>query len=218
MENAAPMSQTPPPQPRKLSREARRAQLIEATIDTIATRGLAKATLTEVAKVAGLSHGLVNFHFESKEKLLAETLAFLADEYRQNWTQAMEDAGPTAPEKLDALLRADFTDVLCTPSRLAAWGAFWGEARNFPLYQDQCGANDDAYKSAFENLCARMNTECGYDGDSLRIARVLRVVIEGVWLDLMTMQHPYGAEEARRTVFTCAAAFYPRHFTTEGLI
>ena len=74
------------PVPRKLSREARRNQLIEATIEALATRGYARTTLTEVAKIAGLSHGLVNFHFQTKEKLLAETLQFLADEYRENWT------------------------------------------------------------------------------------------------------------------------------------
>ena len=55
------------PLPRKLSREARRAQLIEATIKVVAERGYARATLTEVASRAGLSHGLVNFHFQSKE-------------------------------------------------------------------------------------------------------------------------------------------------------
>ena len=88
--------------PRKLSREARRSQLIEAMIETLATRGYARTTLTEVAKQAGLSHGLVNFHFETKEKLLAETLMFLAEEYRLNWTAALERAGDRPAAQLDA--------------------------------------------------------------------------------------------------------------------
>ena len=71
------------PTPRKLSREFRRQQLIDSTIETIAARGYARTTLTDVANHAGLSHGLVNFHFQSKEKLLAETLLFLAEEYRE---------------------------------------------------------------------------------------------------------------------------------------
>ena len=75
--------QTEPP-PRKMSRESRRAQLIESTIETLALRGYARTTLTEVARTAGLSHGLVNFHFETKEKLLSETLGYLAEEYRLN--------------------------------------------------------------------------------------------------------------------------------------
>jgi hypothetical protein len=38
-----------PHQPRKLSREARKAQLIDATIEVIAVRGYARTTLTDVA-------------------------------------------------------------------------------------------------------------------------------------------------------------------------
>ena len=49
-----------------------------------------------------------------------------------------------------------------------------------------------------------------------RIARVLRVTVEGVWLDLMTMREPYALEEAKATVWACVAAFFPRHFGPEG--
>jgi TetR/AcrR family transcriptional repressor of bet genes len=63
---------------RKASKEMRRQQLIEATIDTLATKGYAATTLADVAKAAGLSGGIVNFHFETKDKLLVETLRQLA--------------------------------------------------------------------------------------------------------------------------------------------
>ena len=62
-----------------------------------------------------------------------------------------------------------------------------------------------------------MNAEHGYDGHPARIARVLRVTVEGLWLDMMTLSEPYATEEARATVMTTIAAFYPRHFTAEGL-
>ena len=65
-----------------MSREERRKQLFEATLNTIAECGFSRTTLTEVARRAGLSHGLVLFHFETKEKLLTETLDYLSDEYR----------------------------------------------------------------------------------------------------------------------------------------
>ena len=44
----------------------------------------------------------------------------------------------------------------------------------------------------------------------------LRVTIEGVWLDLMTMTAPYDRQEARSTVFSCAAAFFPEWFDETG--
>jgi TetR/AcrR family transcriptional repressor of bet genes len=207
----------PEPSPRKLSRAARRSQLIEATIETIANRGYARTTLTDVARVAGLSHGLVNFHFETKEKLLAETLLYLAEEYRHNWMQALAAAPADPAAQLDAMLRADFNPAICTPARLSAWCAFWGEAQSRPMYQERCGSNDAAYNLRLEQVCAALKAEGGYPGTPARIARALRVTIEGVWLDLMTITQPYGREEALATVHGAAAAFFPKHFTESGL-
>jgi TetR/AcrR family transcriptional repressor of bet genes len=204
--------------PRKASRATRRVQLVEATIEVLARQGYARTTLTEVARVAGLSHGLVNFHFASKEGLLAETLAYLAEEYRDNWTRALAAAEPRPAARLDALLRADFEPAICTPARLAAWCSFWGEAQSRPMYQQSCGDKDDAYNANLESVCAALQGEGGYPGDPIIVARVLRVTIEGVWLDMMTMAQPYSRDEALRTVHSCASAFFPRHFDHNGLI
>ena len=203
--------------PRKLSRAARRLQLIEATIEVLARNGYARMTLGDVARQAGLSHGLVNFHFESKEKLLSETLLYLAEEYRMNWTGGLAAAGPDPAAQLDALLRADFNPGICTPQRLSAWCSFWGEAQARPFYQERCGSNDDRYIEVIEAICARLVAQDGLDLDPARVARVLRVTMEGVWLDLMTMSPPYDAAEGLATVRTCATAFFPRHFTPGGL-
>lgn len=215
--DAIPEEPRPTAPPRKQSRDARRVQLIEATIETLAETGYARTTLTAVAKRAGLSHGLVNFHFETKEKLLTETMLYLAEEYRQNWTAALEKAGPTPAERLEAMLRADFNPAICTPARLAAWCSFWGEAQSRPLYQEACGSNDDAYNLRLEEACAALIAEGGYAHNAARVARVLRVTTEGVWLDLMTMSKPYPREEALATLLNCAAAFFPRHFSERGL-
>ena len=203
--------------PRKQDRAARRAQLIEAMIDVLATHGYARATLTEVARRAGLSHGLVNFHFATKEGLLTETMLFLAEEYRENWTAALAAAPERQEAQLHALLMADFEPRICTPSRLAAWCSFWGEAQSRPLYQENCSSNDEEYIRVLEGICGRLIAEGGYAGDGRVVARVLRVTVEGVWLDLMTMREPYARDEALRAVMSCAAAFFPRHFTKDGL-
>jgi len=204
--------------PRKASREARRLQLIEATIETLAARGYARTTLTEVARTAGVSHGLVNFHFETKEKLLGETLLYLAEEYRLNWTAALQTAGPRPAAQLAALPAADFKPAICTPARLSAWCAFWGEAQSRPLYQDCCGSNDAAYICLIEDICARLNGEGGYVLPAARTARALRVTTEGVWLDLMTMNAPYDRAEAWATVCATVCAFFPRHFSPDGAL
>ncbi|MEN9411163.1 MAG: hypothetical protein RL216_3137 [Pseudomonadota bacterium] len=212
---ASPLPETERP-PRTLSRDQRRLQLIEATITTIAARGLARMTLTDVAREARISHGLVLFHFGSKENLLAETLAFMAEEYRQNWHDALAAAGADPADQLMALIDADFHPAITTTARLAAWVAFWGEAQSRPIYQQQCGDKDATHTAVMERICAALIAQRGYPLDPVRAARILRLVIEGTWLDLMTDAKPYQIDEARRTVLSAAALCFPGHFTAAG--
>lgn len=203
------LSPRPDGGPRKLPKDARRTQIIEATIDTLATLGYARTTLSEVARVAGLSHGLINFHFKTKDGLLAETLLYLADEYRANWTAALQAAGDRPEAQLRAMLEADFNPAICTMERLSAWCAFWGEAQSRPIYQDRCGANDEEYIRTLESICARMIAAHGARAAAPRVARILRVTTEGLWLDLMTTAAPFEIEEARKTLMVCAGAIFP---------
>jgi TetR/AcrR family transcriptional repressor of bet genes len=71
------------PSRRALSKERRRQQLIDATIKCISNKGLGGLTLADVANEAGLSQGIVNLHFNSKDNLLNETLRFLAEDYEE---------------------------------------------------------------------------------------------------------------------------------------
>jgi len=205
------------PLPRKASREVRRQQLIDATIETLARRGYAQTTMTDVAITAGVSHGLVNFHFETKEKLLTETLMFLAAEYRDNWQAALAAAPADAAAQLNALIAADFNERIYTRSKLIAWCAFWGEAQSRPIYQEKCGPNDMAYITMLEGVCARLIAEGGYGLHVARAARVVRVTVEGVWMDLINMTAPYSREEALKTVYLSASSLFPKHLTADGL-
>ncbi len=205
------------PVPRKASRQIRRQQLIEATITVLAQKGQTGLKLQDVAEAAGLSYGLVNFHFETKEKLLIETLRFMAAEYRENWLQALAGAGDAAARQLDALIQADFNDKIYTPSRLMAWCTFWGEAQSRPYYQQECGATDLEQIRVMEGICARLIAESGSALKPVRVARVIRVTMEGLWLDLITTGVPYPRAECLRTVYTCAMAFFPKIFDEKGL-
>jgi hypothetical protein len=51
----------------------------------------------------------------------------------------------------------------------------------------------------------------------VQVARIIRLTIEGVWLDLMTMAAPYSREEGLATARTSAALCFPDHFAATGL-
>ncbi|MBX9456277.1 MAG: TetR family transcriptional regulator C-terminal domain-containing protein [Rhizobium sp.] len=202
--------------PRKASREVRRQQLIDATIATLARVGFSRTTLTEVAGTAGLSHGLIIFHFETKEKLLTETLQFMAREYRDNWVRALDEAPKGPAAQLDALIRADFTDTICAPERLAAWSALWAEAQSRPIYQENCAEFDLEYLNVIERLCTEIAAEGNYPCLPEHTARAIRVTLNGLWFDLMTMTNTLSRVESLQTMFNMLMAFFPRHFDHGG--
>lgn len=197
---------------RKASRETRRQQLIDATIDSLAKRGYAETTMADVAEGAGLSRGIVNFHFESKDKLLVATLQFMADEYASHWRAALDRAGPSPADRLAALVEADFDRAICNKRKLAAWCAFWGEARSRPTYQALCGNRDEVYQRTLVDLCQELVDDGGYTLEAEPTALGLYAMLEGLWLRIMIGTPTATREAARDTALAHLAALFPRHF------
>jgi TetR/AcrR family transcriptional repressor of bet genes len=115
---AAPRRRTAPP-------AERRKQLIDATIRSVANRGLSSTTIATVAREAGLSQGIINLHFQTKERLLTETLRFLADEYRNACSEAAARTEGSPESGLKAMVELDFQRGICERNKLAVWFAFW---------------------------------------------------------------------------------------------
>lgn len=198
---------------RKASKETRRMQLIEATIDSLARRGYSETTMADVADGAGLSRGIVNFHFESKEKLLIATLQHMAEEYAAHWRAAVGKAGSDPAKRLRALVVADFDRAICNRRKLAAWCAFWGEAKSRPTYQALCGARDEYYQDLLAELCATLIEDGGYALDPRQTALALDALLEGLWLRLMLSNRAIKRETALQAALAFLAAMFPNHFT-----
>jgi AcrR family transcriptional regulator len=201
---------------RKASKETRRQQLIEATIDSLAKRGYSETTMADVADGAGLSRGIVNFHFESKEKLLVATLQYMADEYSQHWRVALQKAGDDPARQLGTLVSADFDRSICNKRKLAAWCAFWGEAKSRPTYQALCGARDEAYQNVFIELCRQLKKDGGYAFEPVITALGLSAMLEGLWLRLMMGTEEVTRETAHQAACEFLASVFPRHFSRDG--
>ena len=197
---------------RKASKEMRQQQLIEATIDSLARRGYSETTMADVADGAGLSRGIVNFHFESKEKLLVATLQYMADEYSLHWRRALDKAEDRPAAQLRALVAAEFDRSICNKRKLAAWCAFWGEARSRPTYQALCGARDEAYQRVFIDLCAALKRDGDYAFEPVSTALALSAMLEGLWLRLLMGTEDVTRETALQAAMAFLASVFPKHY------
>ncbi len=201
---------------RRAPRDVRRQQLIEATIGVLARKGYATLTIADVAGSAGLSVGIINFHFDSKDNLLAECLRYLSVEYTNNWKTVLVAAEPNAARRLEAVLLADFNAELFTPRKIAAWIAFWSETQGRPVYDEICAALDAEHEKMVERLCAEIIAEGGYRHDPAITARALESLGDGLWLGIGTWRPGTGREHcpaaARGTLKSALAAYFPAHF------
>lgn len=194
-------------------KEARQIQLIEATIATIGRRGYAATTLSLVASAAGMSPGIVNFYFKSKEQLLVATLEYIAGEYETFWRARLGAAGDSPAAQLDAMIEADFHEGIFTREKIAVWSAFWAEAPSQPAYQTLVSELEQRYWTETRGIVARLIAEGSYKGlDPDAVAHGLNAMIDGLWFDLLIDPSSTSAEQGKRICRLYLAGIFPKHF------
>lgn len=92
------MRDVPDPVPRRLTADARRAQLLDAAVQLAAGRELSALSVHEIASFAGVSEGLLYHYFPTKDALVLAAVQRAADAM----TEALESA--TAVPGLAGLL------------------------------------------------------------------------------------------------------------------
>jgi AcrR family transcriptional regulator len=83
--------------------EIRRAEIIEAFLRIVAEKGLARATVREIAGEAGCSHGMVRHYFGNKESMILEVLNYIMAEYKSSFQTGISQH-KTAVDRLKFLM------------------------------------------------------------------------------------------------------------------
>jgi len=198
---------------RAVAKERRREQLIHATIKCIAKRGISATTLADVTREAGLSLGIINLHFQSKDRLLLDTLKYLVEEYQRGWRKRLETPGLSAAEKLTALIDLDFSKAIADRNKLAVWFAFWGETKSHSTYLKTCARYDQLYTDTEAELFKEIIREGNYKNlDADVLATTLDALIDGLWLDILLLPNEVNRSQAKQKVMSLLHCILPEHF------
>lgn len=90
--------------------KARRAQIVECAIETIAEVGYAQASLGQIAKRANISKGVISYHFANKEELLEQ----IAIKYYMAWhsyTTPRIESQKSPKEMLQVYIESNLTFI-----------------------------------------------------------------------------------------------------------
>ncbi|WP_026702465.1 TetR/AcrR family transcriptional regulator [Salibacterium aidingense] len=85
--------------------EARREQIIKASIEVLTDIGYSSTSLSKIASKANISTGLISYHFSGKEDLMRNTLMYLVQQERAFIKEKVEQK-QTYMEKLMVFIEA----------------------------------------------------------------------------------------------------------------
>ena len=200
--------------PRSMPAKTRRRQLIKATIKCIAKNGLSGTTMADVTSKAGLSLGNVNLHFETKEKLLIETLRFITDEYRNGLDKIFFNDKLSVEEKIIAHVSFDFSRAITDRDKLAVWFAFWGETKSRPTYMSICADYIDEIAKNLTSLFSTLKKEGNYTSvDPELVCICYTALSDGLWLDLLLTPKGWDAADAKAVAMHYLATQFPNNFS-----
>lgn len=178
-------------------RSNRRKELIEATIAVIVAHGYHGTTVSKVAKTAGVSIGLMNFHFESKDKLFEAVFKHLADEYQQVWEERVSAADQAPWPLLQAMIAAYFDREVFNNDRLPVWFAFWSDPNLRDKFRDAATAVERGYVRQLETQIGHLLEEHAHrDWAAQNVTSALSAMIDGFWLQALLYPKRFRAKDA----------------------
>jgi len=155
----------------------RRQQLIDATIESVAQRGLQATTINSISKNAGLSSGIISHYFGGKQGLIEATVRYLLTSLKQELVCKLE-ANTNATQRLMFIIEANFALVQQRSDTTRTWLSFWAQSMHDAELHRLQNVNSKRLQSnlafSFKQL---MPTE-----QAKQAAELSAAMIDGLWL------------------------------------
>jgi AcrR family transcriptional regulator len=163
----------------------RRDQLVDCAIDAIVELGFPRASVAEVARRAGVSKGVVTYHFPAKDDLINAVIADVLTAMREYIGPHMLAANPQwLPEKLIAPYFTAYSSFYRTHARQVL-----ALVRIYNAFRDESGRPNPAFDARAEEVAQvsralRRGQEIGAFGtfDPEVMAAVMKAALD----DLLT--------------------------------
>ncbi len=178
---------------RKLIRDVRHEELIQATIFAVHKSGFSGITLVEIAQLADISPASINYYFGSKEHLMMAVMRKLMTTLRDRMLFRLGPA-KTPRERLLAMIEANFDDELFTLEQCSTWMQFWGAAPYSPKLERLHRINRTRVRSNFRSVLKSLVNEDLQE----TTRRSIQAYMDGVWIEAAQARRDLNGELARK--------------------
>ncbi|WP_238987421.1 TetR/AcrR family transcriptional regulator [Roseovarius dicentrarchi] len=198
---------------REAAKSRNRRHLLDSAANVIFKSGIRGATIAAIQQESGLSRGLINLHFQTKENLLLAVAADLSRHYRAHWERAATSADLPAADRLRRIFQADLSPAVLNARDVAIWFAFRSEVSSNPEYHQFIASRDAGFRRTIIEICQTLIREGVYEGaDAILAANSFVALLEGIWTDFHLHTDDFDRDDAERTCLYVAKSFFPKHF------
>ena len=177
--------------------EVRRLRLIEATIECLKRYGHEGLSVRRISAEAGVSIGLINHHFPTKNALVAEAYRHFNAQLNQAVIDAMEHAPQSPRERLRALFRAIFSPPNLDRDVLTVWIVLWGLYHHSREIQKVHSEAYGGYVEMLRDALAALQKDGGKFRMNLRLAAIgAQALLDGLWLEWCLDPETFSPQEA----------------------
>ena len=179
----------------RLQPDARRAALIEATLRCLRREGRDGLSARRIGAEAGISIGLINHYFPSKDDLVAAAYETLAERQLAMLLEAAGDGDPVA--RLRGFIAAYFGPEILDRGVLRAWIVFWAMAFESEAVRAAHERSNGAFQAALRGLLADARGEPGEMPHLAGRATELSALLDGLWVEWCLAETPFAPDEGR---------------------
>jgi TetR/AcrR family transcriptional repressor of bet genes len=136
--------------------DVRRGQILRAAFEVASREGIGSLTLRAVAGQAKLSHTLVLFHFQRKDRLVYALLDWLIATTSVLHVSQEVARIPRALDRLHALLQQEMARVSAEPPQTRLFFEFWALGTRHEPVRVRISAELERYRAAFRAIMAEL--------------------------------------------------------------
>jgi AcrR family transcriptional regulator len=136
----------------RASEDVRREQILRASFEVAAREGIGGVTLRAVAAEAKLSHSLVLFYFQGKDRLVLELLEWLIATTGRLRVPDEVARVPSAVDRLHALLEHELARVAEQPKHTRLFFEYWARGTQDAAVGARISAELERYRAAFRDI------------------------------------------------------------------
>ena len=177
--------------------DARREELIAATLACLRKFGHDGVSVRRISAEAGVSMGLISHHFHGIDALLATAYESLAKRLLSRSRDPALATGGEPHKSLHAFFAASFEPEALDPALFRIWLVFWSLVPHAPKLHAVRERTNAETRATLETLLTRLKRVPGVPAFKISSAAIgLSALMDGLWVELSLNPSSFAPSEA----------------------